>query len=513
VENERFAFLIGGTHSGCGKTTIALALMAAFKARGMRVQPFKVGPDFIDPGFHTQITGVESRNLDGWMLERGYNQELFGRLLGWADMAIVEGVMGLFDGYDGLTESGSSAEMAKWLGLPAILVVDARSMARSAAALVYGFRHFDTELRFAGVIFNRIGGEGHLGYLKEAMAASLPDVAVLGGIPQEDPIRIPERHLGLVTADEIFIDEEWERNLAGLVERYVDLDSILRVAGWLERCEEGSEKGRGEEQKDWIPAFAGMTREGSATVTGKVEGAGAKWARGGRRDLEGYLSQGGVGRVPIAVARDAAFCFYYPDNFDLLREAGAELHFFAPLVGESLPEDAAGVYLGGGYPEVYAEKLASHKEFLETIRAAVARGMPVYAECGGLMVLSRFIDTLEGKRFPMAGVLPFGTRMLPRRKALGYTEVLLRERCLLGGPDLVLRGHEFHYSEIVEEEANPAMTLAYRIRGRKFMNERPEGYQVGSALASYVHLHWGSAPAAAEAFVERCREYQRKTRE
>ena len=270
MEKERFAFLIGGTHSGCGKTTIALALMAAFKARGMRVQPFKVGPDFIDPGFHTQITGVESRNLDGWMLERGYNQELFRRLLGRADMAIVEGVMGLFDGYDGLTESGSSAEMAKWLGLPVILVVDARSMARSAAALVYGFRHFDPGLRFAGVIFNRIGGEGHLEYLKEAMAATLPEVEVLGGIPREDPIRIPERHLGLVTADEIFIDEEWEQNLAGLVERYVDLDLILRVAGWQERSEEGSEKGRGEAEKDWIPAFAGMTMGGSARVTGEA---------------------------------------------------------------------------------------------------------------------------------------------------------------------------------------------------------------------------------------------------
>ena len=186
--------------------------MAAFKARGMRVQPFKVGPDFIDPGFHTQITGLPSRNLDGWMLEREYNGALYRRLLDRADVAIVEGVMGLFDGYDGVTESGSSAEMAKWLGLPVVLVVDSRSMARSAAALVYGFRHFDPGLSFAGVIFNQIGGEGHLEYLKEAMSASLPEVRVLGGIPREDLIRIPERHLGLVTADEITIEPEWEKN-------------------------------------------------------------------------------------------------------------------------------------------------------------------------------------------------------------------------------------------------------------------------------------------------------------
>ena len=219
------------------------------------------------------------------------------------------------------------------------------------------------------------------------------------------------------------------------------------VTGWQERCEEDSEKGRGETEKDWIPAFAGMTMGGSARVTGEaipgmteeeeLAGSGHSHphpdpppSRG--TELEGSPSRGREGLVLIAVARDEAFCFYYPDNFDLLRKAGAELRFFAPLAGESLPEDAAGVYLGGGYPEVYAENLASHEEFLAAIRAAVARGVPVYAECGGLMVLSRFIDTLDGRRFPMAGVLPFGTRMLPRRKALGYTEVLLREQVSAG---------------------------------------------------------------------------------
>jgi len=460
---EKFAFLVGGTHSGCGKTTISLALMAAFKACGLRVQPFKVGPDFIDPGFHTQITGLHSRNLDGWMLGKGYSETLFRRLLDGADMAIVEGVMGLFDGYDGVTDSGSSAEMAKWLGLPVVLVVDARSMARSAAALVYGFRHFDPRLNFAGIIFNQIGGEGHLEYLKEAMSASLPDIPVLGGIPREDPIRIPERHLGLVTAYEITIEPAWEKKLADLVERYVDLDAILKQASVnFER----------DGQSPVEPVFA----------------------------VESTIS--------IAVARDAAFCFYYQDNFELLRRAGAELRFFAPVAGESFPEDAAGLYLGGGYPELYADSLSSQNDFLAAIRRAVLRGMPVYAECGGLMTLSRFIETLDGKRHSMAGVLPFGTRMLPRRKALGYTEVVLQERCLLGERDRVIRGHEFHYSEIVEAEADPALTHVYKIRGRKYGNDRPEGYAVGSALASYVHLHWGSAPHAAASFVQRCRDYR-----
>ena len=467
---KKTAFLIGGTHSGCGKTTISLALMAAFKARGLRVQPFKVGPDFIDPGFHTQITGLDSRNLDGWMLDRDYNQALFHRLLDHVDLAIVEGVMGLFDGYDGTTESGSSAEMAKWLGLPVILVVDARSMARSAAALVYGFRHFDPEIELAGIIFNQIGGEGHLKYLKEAMSASFAEISVLGGIPREDPIRIPERHLGLVTADEILIDPEWEKSLAALMERYVDLDLILRM---------------GEYRQDDGAASADALHAQTKTSAIRAESP-----------------------VRIGVARDASFCFYYPDNFDLLRQAGAELHFFAPIAGENFPEDAAGLYLGGGYPEVYAENLSSRMDFISAIRSAVSRGMPVYAECGGLMVLSRFIDTLDGKRYPMAGLLPFGTRMLQRRKALGYTEVLLQGDCLLGENGRVIRGHEFHYSEIVEEEADPAVTFAYRIRGRKYEKDRPEGYQVGSVLASYVHLHWGSAPRAPASFVRRCREYR-----
>jgi cobyrinic acid a,c-diamide synthase len=212
------------------------------------------------------------------------------------------------------------------------------------------------------------------------------------------------------------------------------------------------------------------------------------------------------------VARDAAFCFYYPDNFELLEQAGAQLHLFSPLAGEGFPEDSAGLYLGGGYPELYGEILASRKDFLAAIRRAVHQGMPVYAECGGLMVLSRFIETLDKKRHLMAGLLPFGTRMLPRRKALGYTEVVLSGPCLLGEAGLILRGHEFHYSEIVEEEAGPALIFAYRIHARKFENNRPEGYTVGSALASYVHLHWGSAPEAPASFVGRCREYRARVK-
>jgi cobyrinic acid a,c-diamide synthase len=353
--------------------------------------------------------------------------------------------------------------MAKWLGLPVLLVVDARSMARSAAALVYGFSRFDPSLRLAGVIFNRIGGEGHLAYLKEAMAASLPEIPVLGGMLREDMVQIPERHLGLVTADEVFLSPDWRRRVVEAMEVHLDLDGILNRTA----SSEGSQMG----------------------------------LRGAEDEVRSTKS------VPIAVARDAAFCFYYPDNLELLERWGGRLLFFSPLAGESVPPEASGVYLGGGYPELFAEGISSGGEFLESLRRGASKGMPIYAECGGLMVLSRFIETKAGKRYPMAGLLPFGTRMLERRKALGYTEVVLTRHCLLGEMGSVVRGHEFHYSEIVEREEDPSVRCVYELSGRKHQDVRPEGYVAGSVLASYIHLHWGSAPGAGKAFVKHCAVY------
>lgn len=490
--------MVAGTHSGCGKTTLALALMAALRKRGLRVQPFKVGPDFIDPGFHSVVTGVESRNLDGWMLDREYNRELFTRLVEHAQAAVVEGVMGLFDGYDGRTEWGSSAEMAKWLGIPVVLVVDARSMARSAAALVHGFRTFDPDLRFAGVLFNRVGSPGHLRYLEEAMEGAIGGLPVLGGIPRREDITLPERHLGLVTAQETVLTESWVESLVRLIEDHVDLDTLLKRSEWNHSscCEEIG-----------TPCGGRFRREKKSSVGEETVGF--------REPLAQRLpstTQTSVEKVPIAVPRDAAFCFYYPDNLEFLESFGARLEFFSPLAGECLSEHACGLYLGGGYPELFARQLSEHGQFLEGLRRAADRGMPIHGECGGLMVLSRYIETLEGTRYPMAGLLPFGTRMLGRRKALGYTEVELREPCLLGLPGSILRGHEFHYSEIVDMDDTASVTHAYTLRKRKHAPSRLEGYAVGSVLAGYIHLHWGSDPRAPRAFVAHCRKYGDKNR-
>ncbi len=367
--------VIAGTHSGVGKTTIATALMAAFHRRGLRVQPFKVGPDFIDPGFHEVACGRKSRNLDAWMLSRTANIEILARACADADLALIEGVMGLFDGREANAESGSTAEMAKWLGAPVLLVVDASAMARSAAALVSGFETFDPALNLAGVLFNRIGGQRHADLLRDAVASrglSKP----LGFLPRNDKIAMPSRHLGLTMASEALtvtgLDE-----MTDWVEKHVDLDALLALAR--------------QQSTDLIAPITTPSPQAS--------------------------------RVRIGVARDAAFCFYYQDNLDLLSEAGAELVDFSPIIDQALPADLGGLYLGGGYPEIHAAALSENRPMLAAIRDFAQSGAPVYAECGGFMYLTEAIADSAGQEHTMVGLFPTRARMQTRLAALGYLEV------------------------------------------------------------------------------------------
>jgi cobyrinic acid a,c-diamide synthase len=376
------------------------------------------------------------------MLSKSYNVRLFSRLMQEADCAVVEGVMGLFDGFSPTSDTGSTAEMAKWLNLPVLLVVDAASMARSAAAVVKGFENFDREVGFAGVIFNRVGSKNHLSLLKEAVDRYC-DTPCLGGLIRDGRLIMPERHLGLVTADEAALSRERVDYLAGIIEENLDLDELIQT------CQIP------------VPDSAG---EGFTRVEKKAR---------------------------IAVARDAAFCFYYPDNLELLESFSAELVFFSPLKDEEVPKGCHGIYIGGGYPEVFAKTLAKNEKMRESVRRAGEEGCPIYAECGGLMYLSREIATLSGTRYPMVGILPFSTRMLPRFRALGYREIRLTEEGPLGPPGTLARGHEFHYSEIQDMEAIPLETL-YKIAGRKNRGFRNEGFRVHNVLASYIHLHFGS---------------------
>ena len=430
--------VVAGTHSGVGKTTVATGLMAAFRRRGLRVQGFKIGPDFIDPTFHEAATGRPGHNLDGWMLTRETNLEIFAQATADADIAVIEGVMGLFDGKSSPSLSGTSAEMAIWLDAAVVLVLDAAAMAGSAAAIVHGFDTLVPELRLSGVVCNKVASAKHYGYLRDAMAARCRP-APIGYLPRDADFAIPERHLGLHLAHESMTAERLVK-LAQWVESYLDLNRLLELAA-------------------------------------------PRNAVAGPLPQRAKLPQ----RTRIGIARDAAFCFYYRNNLELLRDLGAELIDFSPIADRTLPGNLDGLYLGGGYPELHAEALAAN----ESMRSAIAGfGGQVYAECGGFMYLMREIIDGAGRSWPMAGIFPTAARMQKRLAKLGYIEV---ESAATQGWR-VARGHEFRYSTM--DPMPESVTRVYR--------EPAEGYRVGSVTGSYIHLHFLSCPRFAEQFVQDC---------
>lgn len=428
--------IIAAPHSGAGKTTVVCALAAALRARGLDVRTFKAGPDYLDPLWHRAVTGRDSRNLDGWMTGREGVARAYARGAAGGDLALIEGVMGLFDGRSPTTLEGSAAELAIWLGLPVLVVLDAGGMARTAAALVAGLAGYQADVHVTGVIFNRVGGAGHGHLLAEAMA-TVPGVRCLGSLERREALAVPERHLGLVTP-EAAMPEGWAGSLAQWASA-LDLDALVGLA-----------------RPPRLPAWSPPVRPAP--------------------------------RVRLGVARDPAFHFYYPDNLDLLVEAGAELVPFTPLGDRTLPPGLDGLYLGGGYPEAHAEALAANAEMRAAIRAF--DGL-IYAECGGLMYLG---EALDGH--PMCGLLPLRTRMSGRLRALGYREVTTLRDTPLGPAGTVFRGHEFHYSELV---ATPDLPPAYQMSGRG--GSAPEGWGQGRVLGSYVHAHFGSNPHLAPALV------------
>ena len=433
--------LVAGTHSGCGKTTIASGIMAALTARGYAVQPFKVGPDFIDPSHHSAICGRTSRNLDAFMMGEQGVVNTFTSACKGADMAVIEGVMGLYDGLEG-TDTASTAHVAKLLGAPVILVVDVGAMSRSASALVKGFKEFDPEVDISGVIFNRIGGEGHRRMIEPSMPAR-----PLGWIPYEKGVYVKSRHLGLNMA----VEADGMKQAGEVLEKHCDLDGILGIA----------------------------RQSGELTVPVQPES-------GTRQDIK------------IGIAMDDAFCFYYRDNFDRLIEAGAELVFFSPMK-ERLPSVDA-VYLGGGYPELHAEQLES-SPCREDIRSAVDDGMPVYAECGGLMYLTEGIET--DRVHKMAGVLPGRAVMTKKLQALGYVEAKAVSGPLFNHGTEYL-GHEFHFSTVeCDCDARFAIQMA---RGKGIGNGR-DGMYEHNAIGTYTHAYF--TRELAQSVVDSARKYRK----
>jgi cobyrinic acid a,c-diamide synthase len=443
--------VVAGVASGVGKTSIVLGLLEALRRRGLTVQAFKVGPDFIDPGLHATLTGRPSHNLDGWMCGRDHVREVVARAAADADVAVVEGVMGCFDGVDGASEDGSTAQVAKWLQAPVVLVLDAGALARSAGAVALGFERFDPGLRVAGIIANRAGGPAHVRWLAQAVGAACR-AQWLGALPHDPALALPERHLGLHTAAEGALSRGLAARLGDAVERGVDLERLLALATPL-------------------PGPA---------APGSLPGA--------------------PPRARVGVASDAAFQFYYADNLERLRAAGAELVWWSPLADRDVP-DVDGLYLGGGYPELHAGALADNSSVRKAVRAFAESGRPVYAECGGLMFLAESLEDLDGRVHPMAGVLPAAVRMRGHGLTLGYAEVTLAADCPLGTAGTVARGQLFHASSLGPVPARVERVYTLRAPGGA---ERAEGYLVRRTLMSYVHLHFASSPGLARAFVDAC---------
>lgn len=447
--------VIAAPHSHAGKTTITLALMAALTRRGLRVAPFKVGPDYIDPQLHRRAAGHPSYNLDTYMVSGTRVQETFQRVAQDADIAVIEGVMGLFDGSSPTSRVGSTAEVAMLLNAPIVLVVDAAGMAASVGALVHGFRTYDPDVQLTGVLLNRLGSEGHYRYLIPALEQE--GVEILGYLPKQEGLSIPERHLGLLPASETDFVTPLLDQLIDLTERYLDLDRVIQLAQAAPPLEP-------------LRAAAPPAKKSP--------------------------------RIRLAWAQDEAFHFTYQENLDLLTAAGAEIVPFSPIHDHALPQGTDAIWLGGGFPELFAEPLSANTSMRAAVRACGENGTPIYAECGGFMYLCDWLQDQQGERYPQVGLIAGGSRMTASLQQFGYAQATFLQGTCFGPAGVEVRGHRFHYS--VYEPGEAAPDCAYRIQRLRTGETHLEGFGAGNVLATYFHLHLGSQPQFAAHFVDFC---------
>lgn len=445
--------LIAGTHSGVGKTTITLGLMSALMEKGYKVQGFKVGPDYIDPSHHTAITGQPSRNLDTWLMSRDVCLELFEHACVGSNMAVIEGVMGLYDGCLDGTELGSTAHLAKILDLPAILVMDARGMSRSAGAIVLGYKNFDRDMKIQGVILNRVRSERHYASLKKSIEDTC-NIPVVGYLPFNEEIILPERHLGLVPSVEQELSKSEYQKIGNLLSTTVDIDTLISIAS----------------SPNNLPTF-------EKTIFYK-----------GNENVN----------CRIAVAVDEAFNFYYQDNLDLLELYGAELTYFSPVYDKYVPSDIDGLYIGGGFPELYASVLASNTTMKESIRKAHKNGVVIYGECGGMMYLLEHMVDFKHQTHEMCGILKGITKMENKRQGLGYITVRAEHDNLLCKRGDVFKAHEFHWSSL---HVSDNTIFAYSISKCDDNKSRPDGLFTERVLGSYTHVHFATNPNLAKHFL------------
>jgi cobyrinic acid a,c-diamide synthase len=467
------SIIIAGERSGVGKTTVTLALLAALRQRSQRVQSFKVGPDYIDPMFHGYVTGRSCRNLDPVLTSESYVQKCFEKQTVEAEYALVEGVMGLFDGATGVDDFGSTAHIARVLDLPILLILNCSSLSRSIAAIAHGYRTFDPRLKFAGVVLNRVGSDRHLELLTDALKPlNLP---ILGVLRRQDDIVIPDRHLGLIPTAELADLKALVDRLAHLGKTCFDWTSLLPL---LECTPHPS---------SLIPLAKRVEDNPSSLIP-----------------LAKRVEDNPSSLIPprLAIAQDAAFSFYYADNLDMLKQLGAELIEWSPLKDTELPKGTQGLYFGGGFPEVFAAELTQNYPARHAVQTAIRSGMPTYAECGGLMYLCEQIVDFEARSHPMTGILPT-TATMGKRLTLGYRQATaLQSSPIVKVGDRVW-GHEFHRSTVIESD-QPLFDL------RGYQSSIPlksEGWQRYQVHASYTHLHFGAQPALPTRFLEHCLKY------
>lgn len=450
--------IIAGTHSGVGKTTMTLGVLLALKKRGLSVQPFKIGPDYIDTAFHSEIAGRECRNLDSYLLKPAVVRELFEKQAGQADVSVIEGVMGLFDGAGSDGARGSTAHVASIIAAPVILVVDVGKMAHSAAAIVRGYVEHAAGIHIVGCIVNNVASENHYAIVKQAIEKNTR-VRVLGYLPKNHQIALPERHLGLRPVQETGL-KEFSRRLAGMIEKTIDIDSLLQLARKAKKI---------SECKRTIYAAPKKTQ-----------------------------------KVRIAYAYDSCFHFYYRDNLEMLTHFGAELVPFSPISDLSLPENIQGVYIGGGFPEVFASALAKNEAIRSKIREKSRGGIPMYAECGGLMYLMNKIVLKDGSTLPMVGVFPGTVKMGRRLQTFGYHDIQVIHDTILAPSGAKNRGHVFHWSYVT----NMPKRIPRAFKLKRGSKEIEDGYVRANTLASYVHIHFGSNIQYVKQFIKSCNEYQ-----
>lgn len=461
---RRPRLVIAGTHSGSGKTSVVAAILAALHKRDTSLYPFKIGPDYIDPAFHAHITGTPSRNLDSWLLSPDVLRGLFIRNSWEKGVAVIEGVMGLFDG-KGTGHEGSTAHVAELLGAPVVLIVSGSGLSRSAAAMVTGYAAFHPGIRVAGVLVNRVKSTRHYAIIRESIEANC-GIPCLGYLPENPAFALQSRHLGLVPSNEVAGLEAIVAALGDAAQETIDLDGLLALA----------------EAAPPVPAG----------------------------DLPSEIS---AFPVRLAVARDAAFSFYYQDNFDRLANLGAELVFFSPLRDAALPDNIHGLYLGGGFPEVFAASLAENAAMRESVRNAARSGLPVYAECGGMAYLCASLTDASGVTYPMAGVFSSRVEMTGRLQTFGYAEAEFVRDTPLGPAGTRTRTHEFHHSRLVPDTAAAKNDGdgAYRMHKDGPAGEAVSwttGFCARNVLAAYPHIHFYGNTVLAPSFLARCAAFR-----